>query len=92
MEILNEDKRGRITGLFQYRRYYVLSEEMHTEPMPQVDGGVCVVISPEDYLVVPVDTSERIWKACRHMLQVARFQVETSKDVFGSPIAPKVAA
>jgi len=72
-----------------YRRYYVFNPEMHTEPMPETDGGVCVVVSPEDYLVVPVDTSERVWKACRHMMQVARFQTETSKVVFGSPLSAK---
>jgi hypothetical protein len=76
-----------------YRRYYVLDPEtMHTEPMPETQGAVCLVISPEDYLLVPVDTSEPVWKTCRHMIEVARFQVEGSKSVFGPPIAPKVAA
>jgi hypothetical protein len=76
-----------------YRRYYVFDPElMHSEPMPEVEGAVCIVISPEDYLVVPVDTSERIWRACKHMIEVARFQVETSKGVFGPPIAPGVTA
>ena len=72
----------------QYRRYYVLDPAAHTEPMPETDGAVCVVVSPEDYLVVPVDTSERIWKACRHVIQVARFQTETAKALFGPPISP----
>lgn len=72
-----------------YRRYYVMSPDMHTEPMPETEGGVCIVVSPEDYMVVPVDTSERIWKACRHMIEVARFQVETSKTVFGPPVTPE---
>lgn len=71
-----------------YRRYYAFNPEAHTEPMPEVDGAVCVVISPEDYLVVPIDTSERVWRACRHMIEMARFQVETSKTVIGSPLAP----
>jgi hypothetical protein len=70
-----------------YRRYYEFNPESHTEPMPEVEGGVCIVVSPEDYMVVPVDTSERVWLACRHMLQVARFQNETAKTVFGPPIA-----
>lgn len=74
-----------------YRRFYVMDPElMHTEPMPETDGAVCLVISPEDYLLVPVDTSERIWKACRNLLEVARFQLITSKSVFGPPIAPTV--
>jgi hypothetical protein len=73
-------------------RYYKWKPQGHHEPMPAVDGGVCVVISPEDYLVVPVDTSERIWKACQYMIEMARFNVETAKTLFGPPIAPKVAA
>jgi hypothetical protein len=40
-------------------------------------------------MVVPVDTSERVWKACRHVIQVAKFQTETSKAVFGPQIQPK---
>ena len=76
----------------QYRRYYVYDPAAHSEPMPEVEGGVCIVISPEDYLVVPVDTSERVWKACRHVIQVARFQTEMAKTVFGPAIAPQVVA
>lgn len=72
----------------QYRRYYVVDEQAHLEPMPETDGGVCIVVSPEDYQVVPVDTSERIWKVCRHVIQVAKFQTETSKAVFGPAIVP----
>jgi hypothetical protein len=73
-----------------YRRYYQLDlQTMETHAMPETDGAVCIVVSPEDYLVVPVDTSERIWKAARHVLEVARFQSETSKAVFGPPIAAK---
>jgi hypothetical protein len=89
-------RRAELVGLLaerkeiQYRRYYVLDEGAHTEPMPETEGGVCVVISPEDYMVVPVDTSERVWKACRHVIQVAKFQTETSKAVFGPAIAPPV--
>lgn len=80
----------------QYRRYYSLTEEAEAnlEPMPQTEGGVVVVVSPFDYFVIPVDTSERMWKVCRHIIQVAKFQVETSKTVFGPRITPtpKVAA
>lgn len=88
-------RRAELVGLLaerkeiQYRRYYVLDPEAHTEPMPETEGGVCIVVSPEDYKVVPVDTSERIWKVCRHVIQVAKFQSETSKAVFGPEIQPK---
>lgn len=88
-------RRAELVGLLadrkeiQYRRYYVLDPNAYTEPMPETEGGVCVVISPEDYMVVPVDTSERIWKVCRHVIQVAKFQTETSKAVLGPAIQPK---
>lgn len=91
-------RRAELVGLLadrkeiQWRRYYVYDPLAHSEPMPEVDGGVCIVISPEDYVVVPVDTSDRVWKACRHVIQVARFQTETAKTVFGSPISPTVEA
>jgi hypothetical protein len=71
-----------------YRRYYAFDPASHTEPMPATEGGVCVVISPFDYLVHPVDTGDRVWKACRHMIENARFQAETSKTVIGPPLAP----
>lgn len=91
-------RRAELVGLLadrkeiQYRRYYVFDPEAQAEPMPEVEGGVCIVISPEDYMVVPVDTSERIWKVCRHVIQVAKFQTETSRAVFGPPIAPRAVA
>lgn len=75
-----------------YRRYYQLADDAHTEPMPATEGGVVVVISPSDYLVVPIDTSERMWKVCRHVIQVAKFQTETSKTVFGPAATPSVPA
>ena len=74
----------------QYRRYYSLTPEAEAnlEPMPETEGGVVVVVSPFDYFVVPVDTSERMWKVCRHIIQVAKFQTELSKTVFGPVISP----
>lgn len=88
-------RRAELVGLLadrrevNYRRYYAFDPDSRTEPMPETEGGVCVVISPEDYLVVPVDTSERVWRYCRHMIEMARWQVEASKTVFGPPIAPR---
>lgn len=87
-------RRAELVGLLadrkeiQYRRYYVLDPAAHTEPMPETEGGVCVVISPEDYLVVPVDTGEQMWKYVRHVIQTAKFQTEYAKTVFGPAIAP----
>jgi hypothetical protein len=69
-------------------RYYSFDPASQTEPMPQVEAAVCVVVSPFDYKVVPVDTSERIWTVARHMMKVAEFQVVTSNLVFGPELTP----
>jgi len=77
----------------QGKRYYLYDPEVQHEPMPETDGAVCIVISPHDYQVVPVRTDEVVWRAWRHVCEVARFQVETSRAVFGPPItAPKEVA
>jgi hypothetical protein len=75
-----------------YRRYYAYDPASHTEPMPATDGAVCIVVSPEDYLVVPVDTGPRVWRYCRHMIEMARWQAVDSKTVLGPVVQPEVPA
>ena len=70
----------------QGQRYYIFDPDEKHEPMPTVEGAVCIVVSPEDYTVVPVRTDEVVWKAWRHVIEVARFQVVTSRELFGPPI------
>jgi hypothetical protein len=70
------------------QRYYVFDPEAKHEPMPQTDGAVCVVVSPEDYLVVPIKTGEAVWRSWRNVIETARWQVWTSKAVIGNPIVP----
>lgn len=73
----------------QYRRYYVFDPELqHTEPMPDTDGAACLVISPEDYLLVPVKTGDAVWNVCRAMLPVANYQIRGYQAAIGQPIAP----
>jgi hypothetical protein len=71
------------------KRYYIFDPNAHHEPMPQVDGAVCVVVSPVDYIVVPIRNDEQVWKAWRHVMETARWQIETSRNVFGPPITPR---
>jgi hypothetical protein len=74
------------------KRYYLFDPEQHHEPMPETDGAVCIVVSPFDYMVVPVRTDDVVWNAWRHVMEAARWTVSTSKDVFGPPItAPQEA-
>lgn len=87
-------RRAELVGLLaerkevNYRRYYAFDPESHTEPMPETDGAVCIVISPEDYLVCPVDTGDEVWRYCRHMIEMARWATEKSKVVIGPPVEP----
>lgn len=91
-------RRSELVGLLAERRYaagkryYVFDPDAEHEPMPETDGAVCIVISPEDYLVVPVRTDEEVWRYVRHMIEMARWNVSVSRNVFGPPVAPKVAA
>lgn len=68
------------------KRYYVYNPEGTHEPMPDTDGAVCIVVSPFDYMVVPVRTDDQTWKHFRHVMENARWQVAVSRDVFGPPI------
>jgi len=68
------------------KRYYLYNPDADHKPMPETEGAVCVVISPFDYQVVPVRTDDSVFKAFLAARECARFQVETSKTVFGPPI------
>lgn len=70
------------------KRYYLYDPEAQHEPMPEVDGAVCIVISPDDHLVVPVRTDEVVYRYFRHVVEAARWQVSVSREVFGPPIEP----
>lgn len=68
------------------KRYYVYNPDGHHEAMPETDGAVCIVVSPFDYTVTPVRTDDVVWVAFRHVMEAARWQVETSRNVFGPQI------
>jgi hypothetical protein len=69
-----------------YARYYVYDPSGHHEPMPPVDGAVCIVISPFDCRVVPVRIDDTVFRAFLHVRECARWQVETSRHVLGPEI------
>ena len=74
------------------KRYYLFDPEAQHEPMPATDGAVCIVVSPEDYQVIPVQTDEEMWRYVRHLIEMARWRVDVSKRAFGPPISPPVRA
>lgn len=63
-------------------RYYVYDPTVQHAPMPEVDGALCIVISPYDCRAVPVVTDENVWRAFLVAVAAARWQEETSKHVF----------
>lgn len=68
------------------KRYYIYDPDAAHEPMPETDGAICIVISPYDYMVVPVRTDAEVFKHFRHVMECARWQVTVSRNVFGPPI------
>jgi hypothetical protein len=59
-------------------------------PMPEVDG--CAVLwlpggdDPAGYGFIPVIADEQVFRSFRHVVEVARWQEETSKGVIGQPM------
>lgn len=77
-----------------YARYYVYDHTAHHEPMPAVDGAVCIVISPYDCRVIPVRVDDDVFRMFLHVRECARWSVDTSRHVIGPEItaAEKAAA
>jgi len=69
-----------------YRRYYVYSPDQHHEPMPTIDGGVCIVVSPYDCRVIPVRIDDEVWRHFLHCRENARWQIDVSGRVLGPEI------
>jgi hypothetical protein len=71
------------------RRYYALSrnEQDMAAPVPHVDGGLGIKITPEFCHARPVRCDERVHEAFLYCLEVARWVFETSKGAVGEPLA-----
>lgn len=71
------------------RRYYLLSaaERAMAEPVPEVDGGLCIHITPESCEAFPVRCDRAVHQQFLFVLEAARFVFETSKTVIGEPLS-----
>ena len=78
---------ARSIGEESAKRYYSYDEAAAYEPMPEVDGALALVVSPFDYVLCEVRIDDAIWKAWLHTREVARYQLETSRAVIGSPLS-----
>lgn len=72
------------------RRYYVLSqaERALAVPVPEVEGGAVVHITPEHCELFPVRCDEAIFERFLHVMEVARWKFEMEAHVIGVPLAP----
>lgn len=71
------------------RRYYLLDadERALAVPVPAVDGGLCVHVTPHHCDVYPVDCGDDVFEAFLYAVEAARWSLFTSKRVLGDPLA-----
>ena len=75
------------------RRYYLLSDEERSlgEPMPQVDGAMCLIITPMSCVAYPMKTSQEIFDSFLYCFEAWRWNEEISKRVVGEAlVAPEL--
>ncbi len=65
------------------QRYYMYDPTQAHEPMPEVDGALCIVVSPFDCTAVPVRITDAVWDAFLHVREAAQWREFDSKTVFG---------
>jgi hypothetical protein len=65
------------------RRVYTFDELTKTEPMMEVDGAICLVVSPVDYEIRTIAIDDEVWRSFLHCREVARYRLEISKRVIG---------
>lgn len=72
------------------RRYYLLSpaERAMAVPVPPVDHGLVLYLTPERYGLYPVRCDEEIFDLFLATLDAARFVLDVGKAVVGNPLIP----
>lgn len=74
------------------RRYYVFDDALEYAPMPEVGGAFALVISPVDFQFVPVRIDDEVWRSFLAVREVARWNLDISKRVFGPTVTARAAA
>lgn len=72
------------------RRYYIWTPQAAWVPMPELDGAVCLAISPWDYQLVPVAIDDEVWEGFVAARSMARWTLQTSQRVLGPPLEANV--
>jgi hypothetical protein len=79
--------RPRMAEVFR-RRYYLLGETEQTlaQPVPAVDGGLVIHITPEHCRAHPVRCDQAVFDAFLYVLEAARWSFEMAPTVIGDPL------
>lgn len=72
------------------RRYYLLSpsEQELAVPVPEVDTGLVIKLTPESCESYPIRCDGEVFMAALYVLEAFRWLQETSKTVMGDPLLP----
>ena len=72
------------------RRYYLLSdaERDRAVPVPEVDGGAVIHITPDHCEAFATRCDERVFESFLYVVEASRWLNGLSKDVIGLPIVP----
>jgi hypothetical protein len=68
------------------RRYYLYDPSAKHEPMPEVEGALCIVVSPFDCEAYPIVTDDTVWRFFKVAREAARWQLSTSQGVIRPPL------
>lgn len=70
------------------RRYYLLGpdERAQAVPVPEVDGGICIHVTPEHCTVHPVRCDEVVFEHFLFVLECARWTHDIAPAVIGEPL------
>lgn len=72
------------------RRYYLLGpdEQMMAQPVPEVDTGLVVHITPQGCDAYPIVCDEPVFEAYLAVQDTARWLWQDSRNVMGDPLVP----
>lgn len=72
------------------RRYYLLnaSERAMAVPVPEVDHGLVIYLTPDRYALHPVRCDEAIFDSFLATVDAARFVLDVGHTVIGNPLIP----
>jgi hypothetical protein len=72
------------------RRYYLLSpdEKKMSKPMPKVDGGLCIILTPSSCEAYPVKCDQDVFDFFLHCFESWRWLEDVSNRVVGDALVP----